>query len=82
MRPMVCTYDETTHNLKIEDLQHVEPLNALQRELSAGLAMYWSTAGHILAGSGITLLDQVEGFSSIAKNFFSRSLWNPGMKIA
>jgi hypothetical protein len=71
MRAMVHTYDETTHNFKIEDLQDVEPLDELQRELSAGLAMYWSTAGHILEGSGITLLDPVEGFFSIAKNFFS-----------
>lgn len=71
MRPMVHTYDEATPNFKIEDLQDVEPLGALQRELSAGLAMYWSTAGHILEGSGITLLDPVEDFFSITNNFFS-----------
>ena len=55
----------------LEDLQDIEPLDALQRELSAGLAMYWSTAGQILEGSGITLLDPAEDFFSIAKNFFS-----------
>ena len=46
-------------------------MDALQRELSAGLAMYWSAAGNILEGSGITLLDPVEDFFSVAKNFFS-----------
>jgi hypothetical protein len=46
-------------------------LDSLQRELSAGLALYWSAAGHILEGSGIALLDPAEDFFSIAKNFFS-----------
>lgn len=71
MRSMNYSYDETTDNFKIEDLQDAEPLDALQRELSAGLAMYWSAAGNILEGSGISLLDPVEDFFSVAKNFFS-----------
>ena len=71
MKSMVQTYDRATHNIKIEDLQKAEPLDALQRELSSGLALYWTTAGHILEGSGITLLEPAEDFFSIAKNFFS-----------
>ena len=57
MRQMNHIYDKATHNLKIEDLQIVEPFDALQHELSAGLARYWSIAGHILESSGISLLD-------------------------
>jgi hypothetical protein len=65
------TYDEATRKVKIKDLQEVESLDALQRELSAGLSMYWSFAGQILSGSGIKLLDPAEDFFSIEKNFFS-----------
>ena len=68
---MVHPHDETTSNYKIENLQDVEPFGVLQRELSAGLEMYWFAAGHILEDSGITLLEPAEGFFSIAKNFFS-----------
>ena len=71
MRQMDHTYDKATHNLRIEDLQDVKPFDALQHELSAGLAMYWSIAGHILESSGITLLDPAENFFSITNNFFS-----------
>ena len=71
MRPIDHPYSETNHSLKIEDLQGLEPWDVLQRELSAGLQMYWSAAGKILEGSGITLLDPAKGFFSISKNFFS-----------
>ena len=71
MRPMSLSFDETIPNLKIENLQDAEPLKTLQRELTAGLAMYWSAAGNILEGSGITLFDPAEDFFSVANNFFS-----------
>jgi len=71
MKPINHTYDGATHKYKIEDMQEIEPLDGLQRELSAGLALYWSVAGKILRGSGIKLLDPAEDFFSIQKNFFS-----------
>jgi hypothetical protein len=69
------TYDEATRKVKIKDLQEVEPLDALQRELSAGLSMYWSFAGQILSGSGIKLLDPAEDFFSIEKKLLFRSFF-------
>ena len=71
MRRMHPRYDPAVPTLRIEDLQDADPLDKLQRELAAGLAMYWSAAGHILEGSGITLLDPVEPSPSLAENFFS-----------
>ena len=68
---MVPTHEEATHNIKIEDLRNAEPLDVLQRELSAGLETYWTAAGHILEGSGITLRDPSQDFFAINKNFFS-----------
>jgi len=47
------------------------PLAMLQEELSSGLWLYYSKAAAILKGSGISLIDPNEGFSSLEKNFFS-----------
>ncbi len=68
---MYHRYDPAATTLRIVDLQDADPLDKLQRELAAGLAMYWSAAGHILDGSGITLLDSVEQRTPLADNFFS-----------
>jgi hypothetical protein len=45
--------------------------STLEDELSSALSLYWSTAGDILRGSGVDLLDPPDDFFSIDKNFFS-----------
>lgn len=45
--------------------------SALERELYSALTIYWSTAGDILRGSGVELLDPPDDFFAIDKNFFS-----------
>lgn len=48
-----------------------DPFSALEEELASALSIYWSTAGDILRGSGVELLDPPDDFFSIDKNFFS-----------
>ena len=48
-----------------------EPWVMLEDELAEALALYWSTAGKILQGSRVCLLDPPNGYFFLANNFFS-----------
>lgn len=47
------------------------PLEMLCGEMREALSSYWETAGRILSGSGIALLEPPDGFFSLERNFFS-----------
>lgn len=40
-------------------------------ELSSALSLYWTTAGRILEGSGVRLLEPSAGYFDLQRNFFS-----------
>ena len=48
-----------------------DPFCTIQNELAAGLALYWQSAGEILAGSGIHLVRPAAEALSLERNFFS-----------
>jgi len=47
------------------------PLGGLQDELSEGLARYWSAAGNLLRGSGVTLREPLPRYDALDANLFS-----------
>lgn len=59
----------TEHHSK--DVWETDPFAMLQDELTSALSMYWSTAAHILKGSGVNLLEPPHDLFSLSKNFFS-----------
>jgi hypothetical protein len=48
-----------------------DPFAMIEDELSEALSLYWSTAGRILEGGPIRLMDQTAGYLSLEGNFFS-----------
>jgi Polyprenyl synthetase len=58
-------------NYQADEGSVLDPFSALEEELSSALSIFWLTAGDILRGSGVELLDLPEDYLSIDKNFFS-----------
>ena len=67
----------------ISAFKGVSTIRDLERELSRGLELYWSSAARILDGSGVTHSDPPEGYTSFEKNFFTAlflySYWRAGV---
>lgn len=61
------------HGLKklVSVLRDAKTFSAIEDELKEALYLYWTSAGRILSGSPIRLLEPPPGFYSLEKNFFS-----------
>jgi len=60
-----------TSKVQTKTLKALDPFRTLKDELIEALNQYWATAGQILKGSGINILDPTPEYFSTESNFFS-----------